>query len=60
MEELLDLLRTTDTGSVVVASEAVPADVGEVVTDVARDRGLDLVVAETGDVVHLAWRPARA
>ena len=60
IEDLLTMFMTAEVGSTVLPHEGVPEEVDAVITEIARERRVEVVVARTPEIVHLAWRPLRA
>ena len=59
IEDLLAIVTTAEVGSTVLPHEGVPEEADAVIEQVARERQIEVVVARTPDIIHLAWRPAR-
>lgn len=59
IEDLLALFTTSEVGSTVLPHEGVPEEVDAVIAAIARTRRVEVVVARTPEIVHLAWRPLR-
>jgi len=57
IEDLLALFTTAEVGSTVLPHEGVPEEVDAVIAAIARTRRVEVVVARTPEIVHLAWRP---
>jgi len=60
IDDLLDMFATADVGATVLPHEGVPEEVDAVIAEVARERSVEVVVARTPEIVHVAWRPLRA
>jgi hypothetical protein len=60
IEDLLVMFATAEVGATVLPHEGVPEDVDAVIAEVARERRIEVVVARTPEIVHVAWRPVRA
>lgn len=60
IEDLLAMFATVEVGATVLPHEGVPEEVDAVIAEIARERRIEVVVARTPEIVHMAWRPVRA
>ncbi|NRD25856.1 hypothetical protein [Frigoribacterium sp. VKM Ac-2836] len=60
IEDLLDMFAARETGATVLPSEGVPEEVEAIIAETAAELQIEVVVARTAEIVHLAWRPVKA